>query len=150
MRTPTLPRPVRPPGQLAVYVDADCGLCSYVATWLGRLDVLGRLHLVPLQEAPAEPGLPPRHRLLETLHVRDREGRWWTGAAACLRIARRVPALWPLALLGRVPQVERLLERGYARVARDRRRISQRLGLAECRMPRTPRRRDEHATKRQQ
>lgn len=117
-----------------VYVDVDCGLCSYVAIWLGRLDVLGRLRLVPLQEVPHGPDVPPRGRLLDALHVRDATGAWWTGAAACLQIAQRVPVLWSLALLGRVPAVARLMEQGYARIARDRRPISLRLGLAECRM----------------
>jgi predicted DCC family thiol-disulfide oxidoreductase YuxK len=121
--------------RLIVYVDADCGVCTFVAIWLARLDVLRRLRLVRLQDAPAEPGMPPQPRLLETMHARDAEGRWWTGAAACLQIARRVPALWPFALLGRIPAVARLMERGYTRIARDRRQLSVRLGLAVCRLP---------------
>jgi predicted DCC family thiol-disulfide oxidoreductase YuxK len=118
---------------LLVYIDADCGLCACAATWLGRLDVLGRLSLVSVQDTPLRPDLPTRTRLGETMHVQDATGTWWTGAAACLQIARRVPLLWTIALLGRIPTVAGLIERAYARVARDRRSISLRLGLAECR-----------------
>jgi predicted DCC family thiol-disulfide oxidoreductase YuxK len=120
---------------LVVYVDADCGLCSYVAIWLARLDLLGRLRLVPLQTAPDEPDTPAQAHLLGTLHARDAQGRWWTGASACLQIAQRVPLLWSFALLGRIPVVARLMDRGYRRIARDRRQLSARLRLAECRLP---------------
>jgi predicted DCC family thiol-disulfide oxidoreductase YuxK len=122
--------------ELLVLVDADCGLCSSVALWLRRVDVFGRLRIVALQDVPEGPDVPSRDRLLETIHVRDGRGRWWTGAAACLQVAERVPLLWPFALLGRVPAVALLMEHAYARVARDRRRLSVRLGLAGCRLPR--------------
>jgi predicted DCC family thiol-disulfide oxidoreductase YuxK len=133
IRSSTSRRPDRIGDVLLVYVDADCGLCTHVATWLGRMDVLGRLRLVSLQDTPLGPDVPPRESLLETMHVRDATGAWWTGASACLQIARRVPLLWTTALLGRIPTVAGLMERAYARIARDRRSISLRLGLAECR-----------------
>lgn len=120
--------------RLVVYVDADCGICSFAATWLRRLDLLGRLDIVALQDMSAETGLPGRERLLETLHARDGMGRWWTGAAACLQVARRVPALWGFAMLGRNAAIAGLMDRGYRRIARDRARLSLRLGLADCRL----------------
>jgi predicted DCC family thiol-disulfide oxidoreductase YuxK len=122
--------------RLVVYVDADCGICSLAATWLRRSDVRRRLRVVALQDAPVDASVPARERLAETLHARDGDGSWWTGAAACLQVARRVPALWGFVLLGRVPALARLMDRAYRRIARDRARLSVRLGLADCRMPR--------------
>jgi predicted DCC family thiol-disulfide oxidoreductase YuxK len=124
--------------RLVVYVDADCGICAWVATWLGRLDLRRRLRIVPLQGAQPGPDVPSRDRLLEMLHARDAQGTWSTGATAFLQIAQRVPPLWGFALLGSIPALARLMERGYERIARDRHRLSQRLGLSECRLPTDP------------
>jgi predicted DCC family thiol-disulfide oxidoreductase YuxK len=125
---------VDPDDRLVVYVDADCGICSLAGIWLRRLDVLGRLDVVALQDAPLDPSTERAH-LAEVLHARDASGRWWTGAAACLQVARRVPVLWGFALLGQIPAVARRMDRAYQRVARDRARLSVRPGLAHCRMP---------------
>jgi predicted DCC family thiol-disulfide oxidoreductase YuxK len=122
--------------RLVVYVDAECGICSLAGIWLRRLDVLGRLHVVALQDAMLDASTKERAQLAEVLHARDDSGRWWTGAAACLQVAQRVPLLWGFALLGRIPAAARLMDRAYRRVARDRTRLSVRLGLADCRMPR--------------
>jgi predicted DCC family thiol-disulfide oxidoreductase YuxK len=121
--------------RLVVYVDADCGLCNFAAIWLARLDILSRLRFVALQAAQSREDVPPQHRLLETIHARDATGRWWIGASAFLQVARRVPALWSFALIGRVPAMERLMEGAYRRIARDRGRLSARLGLDACRLP---------------
>lgn len=125
-----------PMDRLVVYVDADCGICSFAAIWLDRLDLLRRLDVVTLQDTQADGDLPSKDRMLVTLHARDASGRWWTGAGACLQVARRVPLLWGFVLLGRIPATARLMDRGYDRVARDRASLSVRLGLASCRMPR--------------
>ena len=68
-----------------------------------------------------------------TLHVRDLDGRWVRGGAACLRIAAALPVLSPLALVGRLPFAPVVIERGYQLVARNRHRLSRLFGLDGCR-----------------
>jgi predicted DCC family thiol-disulfide oxidoreductase YuxK len=120
-------------GRLVVLFDADCGFCSWSATVLDRLDLGHGLRLLPLQQAAAElDDAPPEEVLLETLHVRDRHGRWERGGAALLRIAAVVPLLRPVAAAGRVPLVRWGLEAWYRVVARNRHRLGRLLGLEAC------------------
>ena len=119
--------------RLAVYYDAECGLCRDVARLLGRLDRGRRLHLVDLKRAPLETAdSPPLARLRATMHVRDEHGVWATGAAGCIEIAWRIPLLWPIVLVTRPPLVEAVLERGYALVARNRGRLGWLTGASAC------------------
>ena len=114
--------------------DADCGVCSHTARALYRADVGGQLRLISIQAADL-PEIPPRQRLMETLHARDDDGRWFTGAAAGVEIARRVPMLWPLSVYARLPLAMSVLDRMYRAVAHNRQAISRLLGLKACRVP---------------
>ncbi|HEX9610177.1 MAG TPA: DUF393 domain-containing protein [Candidatus Limnocylindria bacterium] len=119
--------------RLVVLFDADCGFCSWSATLLDRLDRGHALRLLPLQRAATElDDAPPQQVLLETMHVRDRYGRWERGGAALLRIAAVVPVLRPLAVAGRVSLVRWGVEAWYRVVARNRHRLGRLLGLESC------------------
>lgn len=119
--------------RLVVLFDADCGFCSWSATVLDRLDRAHALRLLPLQSAATElDDAPPEGVLLETMHVRSRDGRWERGGAALLRIAGAVPVLRPLAVAGRVPLVRWGFEAWYRVVARNRHRLGRVLGLDGC------------------
>jgi predicted DCC family thiol-disulfide oxidoreductase YuxK len=125
-------------GRLLVLYDADCGVCSHSAGVLDRLDHGRRLRLVPLQDADTVVDAPPVEALLEAMHVRDPEGRWSVAGAAWIRIAAEVPLLRPLAVAARLAPVRLLAEWAYARVARNRHRISRVLGVDACAVrPRT-------------
>jgi predicted DCC family thiol-disulfide oxidoreductase YuxK len=87
---------------------------------------------MPLQGAGEIVDAPPVEVLLDTLHVRDPEGRWSLGGAAWIRIAADTPLLRPLAALARVPAIRGLVEWAYARVAANRHRISHLLGVDAC------------------
>lgn len=120
--------------RLAVFVDADCGLCTQTARVLRRIDGGGRLDLRPLESAVEVPGSPPLLTLREVLHVRDASGRWWAGGQAVVRLSRELWPLRPIALAARLPGVARLVEPAYGLVARNRHRISGWLGLTACRI----------------
>jgi predicted DCC family thiol-disulfide oxidoreductase YuxK len=123
---------------LLVLYDADCGICTHVARLLRRLDRPRRLDLRPLETALELPDAPPLDALRAVLHARDASGRWVTGGAAILRICREVRVLRPIGFLGGLPGVRGLVEPSYRLVARNRHRISRRLGLTAC--PVEPRR----------
>jgi predicted DCC family thiol-disulfide oxidoreductase YuxK len=127
--------------RLLVLFDADCGLCTRTAGALLRLDRAGaadgsrRLWLIPLQRAAAvAPDAPPEARLLEALHVRTADGRWLAGGAAVLAIADALPALGPLARLGRLPLLRGLVEPAYSLVVTHRDRLGRLLGADACRI----------------
>lgn len=119
--------------QLTVLFDRDCGFCARCATLVHRLDRQGALRFIPLQSRPVELAhLPSEHDLLASMHVRDVSGTWSQGGAAWLRIAEVVPALRPMALVGRLPLARWWIEVLYRLVARNRHRLSQVLGLEGC------------------
>jgi len=118
---------------LTVLYDADCGVCRHTARALDILDLRRRLRFAPLQGfVPTAVGDPARGELEAVLHVRDERGEWHAGGDAALQIARVVPALAPLALVGRMPGMNRVAETAYAAVARNRHAISGWLGVDRC------------------
>ncbi|MEW6225081.1 MAG: DCC1-like thiol-disulfide oxidoreductase family protein [Chloroflexota bacterium] len=139
-----LPRPTDAP--LLVLFDGDCGICTHGAHVLRRLDRRGRLDLRPLDawarrdadrgEADdlASAGAPGIDALRAALHVRAADGCWAHGGAAVTAIACEIPVLWVLGRFGRLPGIRLGLEAGYRVVARNRHRISRRLGLTACRV----------------
>jgi len=129
--------PAATSAELLVLYDGDCGLCSRTAQALRILDRRPSLSLVPLQRA-AEllgDGSPAAAELSEVLHVRDQDGDWLTGGSAVLRVASAVPALWPLAQVGRLAPISLMVEPGYRLLARHRHRLGRLLGVSSCRFP---------------
>lgn len=124
-----------PDVRLTVFYDADCGICRHTARTLRVLDRQRQLVFEPLQGfLPAAPGDPARGELEAALHVRDERGGWRAGGDAALQIARVVPVLAPLALIGRLPGMNRVAEAAYETVARNRHAISGWLRLDRCRV----------------
>jgi predicted DCC family thiol-disulfide oxidoreductase YuxK len=122
------------PSPLTVYFDADCGFCTDCARLLRLLDGRRRLRLIPLQRAQRDrPDAPALATLQQSMHVVESDRRW-TGGRACLEIAARVPALWPLATLRYVPLVPELLDRAYVAIAAKRHSISRLTGSRACRL----------------
>jgi predicted DCC family thiol-disulfide oxidoreductase YuxK len=125
---------VTPTNDLTVLYDRDCGVCSHVARTLVRADTQHRLSLLALQVAQL-PDQPPLNELMDMLHARDAEGRWFKGAEASVEIARRVPMLWPLGIYARQPLAMPTLDALYRVFAENRHAISRMLGLKVCRVP---------------
>ena len=120
---------------LFVLYDGDCGLCSRTAQGLRILDRRGRLRLMPLQLATVELGAsaPPLATMRETLHAGIPGRGWSTGGEASLRIARAIPVLRSLAVVGSLPFLNRLVEPVYVLLASNRDRIGRILGAERCR-----------------
>jgi predicted DCC family thiol-disulfide oxidoreductase YuxK len=119
---------------LFVLYDGDCGLCSRTAQALRILDRRGRLRLMPLQHAAIELGdsAPPLAAMRESLHAGVPGRGWSTGGEASLRIARAIPILRSLAIVGSLPLVNRLVEPGYVLLATNRDRIGRIVGAERC------------------
>lgn len=118
---------------VTVLYDADCGVCRHTARTLLTLDLRHRLQFERLQDfVPTAVGEPARRELEAALHVRDERGEWHAGGDAALEIARVVPALAPLALVGRLPGMDRAADWAYDLVARNRHAIGRRLGVDRC------------------
>ena len=116
-----------PAAPLTVAYDGDCPLCRSAARRLEKLDTRGRLTLVPFQDLASrdEQGNWPRPgELAGALHVIRPDGSFVSGGKAVLEVASEVPRLRPLAVLGRLPIVNRLVEPLYRLVARHRHRLS--------------------------
>lgn len=119
--------------RLTVLYDADCGPCRHTARTLRILDWRERLRFAPLQGfVPTAAGDPTPRALASALHVRDERGGWHAGGEAALQIARVIPALAPVALVGRLPGMARVAGLAYDSVARNRHAIGLWLGVDRC------------------
>lgn len=122
----------RPIAAFQVFYDSDCAFCTRSARLLRRLDRARRLQLTPLRRAAEMTDAPSQARLAETMHCRDRSGRWFTGSEAWLRMAEVVPALRPLGRVGRLPVARHVVEWGYRLIAANRHRLSRLVGDDGC------------------
>ena len=120
---------------LTVLFDGDCGVCTAVSRALVRLDSGATMTFQPLDAWSSIDG-PSHSDLVGALHVVDDRGRWFSGARATVEIARRVPALRPVALVSHLPGAMIVLEWGYRLVAGHRQALSRLLGLRACAVPR--------------
>ena len=118
---------------LTVLYDANCQFCRHTCHVLRTLDGGRRLRFRPLQAFVAATADDPTPALLlDRLHAHDDRG-WSAGGAAMLRIAAEIPALKPLAVVGRLPGTDALVDAVYQLVADHRGTISRLLRLDRCR-----------------
>lgn len=121
-----------------VLFDGDCGVCTALKNWAGRLDAAGRLHFVAYQAADLDavaPGLTPE-MAGQALHFVRRDGVRFRGARAVFETMRRLPEAWGvLGTIGSFPLCSLLAEPVYRLIARHRGRISGWLGLDRCALP---------------
>jgi predicted DCC family thiol-disulfide oxidoreductase YuxK len=108
-----------------LFYDATCGLCSAGERRLGRIVERRGFRIVPLQEPWAADllGLAPGE-VPDEMKLRTADGRVLGGVDAFVHVSRFVWWAWPVYALARVPGVRPLLRRAYARLARNRHRIS--------------------------
>ena len=111
------------PDQILVIYDAECGFCSSVARWLGRLDWRDKICCMPLQNDELRDALGMSlERAKFSAHVLEPNGRMWMeggAAAACF------DALLPFGLpifrfLSLVPGLHRLGNWLYHLVSHNR------------------------------
>jgi predicted DCC family thiol-disulfide oxidoreductase YuxK len=103
-----------------VLYDGGCPMCRRTVRVLRRLDWLKRLTFVDATDAAVRqriaPGLTEAEVLVE-MYVVDQSGARAAGYAGYLWIARVVPLLWPMAVLGPLPGVWHLGDAVYRLIA---------------------------------
>ena len=122
-----------PEPRLRVLYDGGCGLCVRSVKILHGLDVGGVLEYLDLEDeaqAARVPGVT-RDQALAAMHVVDADGELYRGFFAVRRLARTLPALWPLLPVFHAPLSKRIGPRVYDRVARRRARRGCRLSVGE-------------------
>lgn len=97
---------------LTVYFDGACPLCQREIALMRRLDRAGRIDFVDVSASVPKACPVDRASLLERFHVDD-NGTMRSGAAAFAAMWRRIPMLWPIGQMARIPPVLWLLERAY-------------------------------------
>ena len=121
---------------LRVFYDVDCGFCFQCARLLARLDWLGKLEILPNDDAARLPRGVDRALTERTIVVEDAaSGRVWTRHHAFFAMSRVLP--W-VGLPGRLlvlPGLSQLAGRAYDAIATRRARISTFLGLPACGVP---------------
>lgn len=115
-----------------VLYDGACVFCTAQAERVKRVSG-GRIAVRPLQEAlPDMPWVDP-DEAIKALHLVDRDGRSFAGAAAIVRLLRLTrPVLGVLVLPYHLPGVRWLAERAYAFVANRRYAIAGRTDADDC------------------
>ncbi len=115
---------------LDLYYDADCGVCTWSARMLKRLDSRGN---VRFHDNGGE--LPPgaSEAMAErSMIVVDAGGRVSTDAAALSAICLAVRPLWWCGWLLKLPGVHQLARALYHRFAERRFDVSEALGMGAC------------------
>lgn len=98
---------------LTVYFDGACPLCQREIASYQRLQALQPVRWCDVAVQPPDVAGLDQARALARFHVRDAQGRVFSGAAAFVQLWQRLPYWRHLAWLARVPGVLRLLEAAY-------------------------------------
>ena len=127
-----------------LFYDGDCGLCHRAVRFVLAEDRDGRaFRFAPLASEAFLAALPAPERaaLPDSLVVRTSGGRVLVRTAAVREIGTRLGGIWRALALASRGLPERLLDRGYDRIARLRKRIFARPTEACPRVPAELRRR---------
>jgi predicted DCC family thiol-disulfide oxidoreductase YuxK len=107
---------------MMVLFDGGCPMCRSTVRTLRRLDWFHRLAFADATDAGRRERLAPgltEAEIMRELYVVDRRGRFG-GYDAVLRIARVVPLMWPLLIVGSLPGIRRLGRAAYRATAANR------------------------------
>lgn len=113
------------PATATVFFDGACGLCTATSNVLSIVDPFGRLELVDFRA----PGVASRftdfdrERADREMLLRTAGGEYLGGFDAFRWLTARLPLLWPLALLLRLPGAAAIGRRVYPLVARNRHKL---------------------------
>jgi predicted DCC family thiol-disulfide oxidoreductase YuxK len=123
-------------GTTTVYFDGECPLCRRTVAILKGFDYFGNLSFKDFRERGALTGLSGvgYQDLERRMHALSPAGEVKAGYVAVVQVARRLPALWILGLLGSVPGAASIGSPLYDWVA-DRRLRFHRCDDAACAVP---------------
>ena len=122
------------PEQDTVLFDGECRFCQRQIAILRRLDVRRRFIYKSLHEPSVGADFPElsMEQLQEQMFVIDTQGNARGGATAVRYLSRKLPLLWPLALLLHIPGSLPLWNWLYAYVAKRRLWIAGRCDNTSC------------------
>lgn len=124
-----------PPRDTVLY-DGKCRFCQRQIATLRRLDACGWLQFTSLHDPAVAvdfPELSPQ-ALEAEMFVIDRQGRARGGATGWRYLSRRLPLLWPLAVVLHVPGSLPLWNWIYGLIARNRHRLAGTCDDGSCRI----------------
>lgn len=123
--TATITTSVKPSRAVVLY-DGTCRFCRSQIGILKRLDLADRLDFLSLHDPSVARDFPeiPFERLMREMILVDRSGTVHGGTDALRVVSRRLPLLWPLALLLHIPFSGLFWKWLYQLVARNRYRIA--------------------------
>ena len=125
------------PARDTVLYDGQCRFCRGQMALLRRLDLTGRLQLTSLHDPAVArdfPEIPPAE-LMREMFVVDRQGQAHGGVQAWRILSRRIPLLWPAAVLLHIPGSLPAWNWLYQLIARNRYRFAGRCDDGSCRLP---------------
>ena len=100
--------------KLTVFFDGSCPLCRAEIGYYRRRDQAGALCFVDVSETGAPtPGGITQQRAMERFHVRARDGRVLSGAAAFVEVWTHLPKWRWAARAASLPGALAVLELGY-------------------------------------
>ncbi len=123
--TATITTSTKPLREVVLY-DGMCRFCRSQIAILGRLDLAGRLDFISLHDPSVARDFPeiPFENLMREMYLVDRGGVAHGGSDALRVVSRRLPLLWPLALLLHIPFSGPIWNWLYRLIARNRYRIA--------------------------
>ena len=119
----------RPVSDVVIY-DGNCRFCHSQVRLLRRLDVSGILSFLSLHDPRVGQLYPDLSygELMKQMYVVDSRNRRHGGAGAVRRLSRRLPLLWPVALVLHIPGTMPIWRGAYQAFAR----VRYRFGNAAC------------------
>ena len=125
------------PAYDTVLFDGECRFCQRQIAILRLLDVQRRFIYTSLHESSVSIDFPElsSKQLQEQMFVIDTQGNARGGAVAVRYLSRKLPLLWPLALLLHIPGTLPLWNWLYTFVAKRRLWIAGRCDDESCQLP---------------
>ncbi len=131
---PALPSPEERPRADVVIYDSHCGFCTAQVSKLLRWDRQGKLAYLSLHDPEVARRWPDadHDRLMQEMLVVDRDGGRHWGPEAIRHLTGVLKRLWWAKWIFRIPGVMFAWRRMYRWIARNRYRISRKLGQDAC------------------
>ncbi len=117
-----LPSPQDLPKADIMIYDGNCKFCRKSVTRIYRLDGRGRIAFISLHDPFVAETFPDltHEDLMAQMYVVDRQGRRHGGPEAFKYLSRRLPKLWPLAVILHIPFSMPLWQAIYRWIAKRR------------------------------